>query len=174
VRSPFTSKPSRILAGAVAAMSDRAGKAALATLVAAAGFGSGLALGGEVRAQLAIGVFVRPVAVLDPAGDRQRLLISPADVERGYVDVESRLSVRTTSRDGFRLDVRSLLPMFRLVELTLPTGHATIGPEGGSVIARVTSSTRGIATPVNYRFHLNREVVPGIYPFPLALSVHPL
>ena len=149
--------------------------AAIATVTTAAVFGASDATTGTSRGMLSVGATVPLVAVMQIEHQAAQLSITQADIDKGYIDAPSasQFKVKTTSRAGYRIDVNPRLQIFRSVEVTLPSGTVSLGPEGGAIVAR-GSPTRETPTSMSYRFYLGRDVAPGVYPWPLALSAHPL
>lgn len=130
---------------------------------------------GSGRAELGVSVVVPPVAVMRVERQASQLVLTEADVARGYVDVPmaSRLAVRTTSPAGYVLDFFTRLPLFTSVSVTSPAGRIAFGSDGGTLVARA-GPVRGVTTILNYRFRLGRNTKAGAYPWPLAISIRPL
>jgi len=130
---------------------------------------------GSGRAELGVSVVVAPVAVMRVEHQASQLVLTEADVARGYVDVPmaSRLAVRTTSPAGYVLDFFTRLPLFTSVSVTSSAGRIAFGSDGGTLVAR-GRPVRGVTTILNYRFRLGRNTKAGAYPWPLAISIRPL
>lgn len=148
---------------------------AFATALALAATRGHDAHAGTSRAQLGVTTVVPPVAVLRVEHQAPELMITAADVARGYVDVPaaSRLAIRTSSRAGYMLDFHSRVPLFRTVAVRSKSGQGTIGPEGGTLVARGDFG-RAFVDDLSFRFHLDDDVGAGTYPWPLAVAVRPL
>lgn len=103
------------------------------------------------------------------------LKITAASIERGYIDVPaaSDLEVRSNSREGFALVFDTMPNVFEAVQITGLGSPVELGMEGGTVVQR-TYSLQPVSIRLGYRFILSKEVEPGIYPWPIALSVRPL
>ena len=125
-------------------------------------------------AMLAVSAFVVPSTKVEVVSALATLDVTPDDVKRGYVEVRdaSRLRITSTSREGFRVDVHPRVPMFRSVEVTLDGMRASIGRDGGAVSAPGRRGRNQLAR-VDYRFELAEGVVPGRYPWPVALQARP-
>jgi hypothetical protein len=147
---------------------------AFSTVVAIAATDSRDALAGNARGEISVSAIVPAVAVLQVEHQQAELTLTAADVARGYIDVPaaSRLAIRTTSRSGCMLDFHPRLALFKSVSVSSTLGGGDLGPDGGTLVARGT--TGRVAADVNYRFHLDGDVRPGAYPWPLAVSVRPL
>jgi hypothetical protein len=145
----------------------------LAWLTLAGSFG-GLGAA-DSRTTLPVTVTVLPVARLELAAAPAPVLISAADLARGFVDAPRplRLRVYSNSRAGFTLDFATLSPWFTAAALAGLDGEATLGPEGGSVAQRWQGQqTRALELRV--RFRLADGLQPGLYAWPLQLSARPL
>jgi len=125
-------------------------------------------------AMLAVSAFVVPTTKVEVVSALSTLDVTADDVKRGYVEVRdaARLRITSTSREGFRVDVHPRVPMFRSVEVTLDGMRASIGRDGGALSAPGRRGRNQLAR-VDYRFELAEGVVPGRYPWPVALQARP-
>jgi hypothetical protein len=125
-------------------------------------------------AMLAVSAFVVPSTKVEVVSAASTLDVTADDVKRGYVEVRdaARLRITSTSREGFLVDVHPRVPMFRSVEVTLDGMRASIGRDGGAVSAPGRRGRNQLAR-VDYRFELAEGVVPGRYPWPVALQARP-
>jgi len=123
---------------------------------------------------LAVSAFVVPSTKVEVVSALSTLDVTADDVKRGYVEVRdaARLRITSTSREGFRVDVHPRVPMFRSVEVTLDGMRASIGRDGGALSAPGRRGRNQLAR-VDYRFELAEGVVPGRYPWPVALQARP-
>lgn len=100
------------------------------------------------------------------------LIVSDADVARGYIDIDAATSftVTTNTFDPYVVDFRAINPVFSAVLVSGLEAPIQIGPEGGSA---VFSAPHGRVTShwFSYRFVLRKELAPGTYPWPLQISV---
>ena len=123
---------------------------------------------------LQVNATVSPVARLElppPAP----LLISAADLARGYVDVPHRLRlhVYSNSRAGFALDVAAQSPWFTAVAIEGLDANVTLGAEGGTIVQRWQgAATREVS--LHLRFRLADGLRPGLYAWPLQLRARAL
>ena len=100
------------------------------------------------------------------------LVITGADVARGYVDVDAAtaFTVTTNTFDPYAVDFRAVNPVFSTVVVNGLGTPVEIGPDGGTTVYRAPHGR--IAThQLAYRFILNKGLAPGIYPWPLQISV---
>jgi hypothetical protein len=100
------------------------------------------------------------------------IIVTDADVVRGYVDVPagSELRVSTNDPTGYVIDFFTRVPIFRSVRVIDRRGDADLGPDGGTVIERGQYG-RNLPLALTYRFNLAANARPGTYAWPLALNV---
>ena len=118
---------------------------------------------------------VSAVARLQTLAAPAALVVSPADAQRGYVNVQEPLRVLVTSnsRSGYQLEVRNLaseLPGFTLSGLGQ---DMDLPGEGGTIVQR-WDSARFASLTLRFSFRLPRGLPPGTYPWPVQLGVRPL
>jgi hypothetical protein len=126
-------------------------------------------------AMLSVNAFVVPSTRIEVVSHAATLDVTADDVRRGTVEVRgaTKLSITSTSRNGYRVDVHPRLPIFRSVELRLDGLRAVLGRDGGSLAAPGRSGRR-MPARIDYRFELDRDVRAGRYPWPVMLDVRPL
>ena len=122
-----------------------------------------------------VGATVRAYARLLDADLPATVVVTDADIERGFVEIveSSEIEVRTNSRRGYVLELRTDgdLPLI-LTEIEGLGATRTLGPQGGSV----NRTTRGYTTErlaLTWRLHLGAEAAPGTYAWPFRLTVRP-
>jgi hypothetical protein len=117
---------------------------------------------------------VSPVARLEAVAQAP-LLITSADVARGFVDTPHPLHVHvyTNSRAGFALDVVAQSPWFSAVAIEGLDTRVTLGAEGGTIVQR-WQGTPSRALELRMRFRLGPGLLPGLYAWPLQLHARPL
>jgi hypothetical protein len=125
-------------------------------------------------AMLTVSAIVVPSTKVEVVSSASTLDVTADDVKRGYVEVRdaARLRITSTSREGYHVDVHSRVPMFRSVEVTIDGMRASIGRDGGALSAPGRHGRNQLAR-VDYRFELADGVVPGRYPWPVALQARP-
>ena len=99
------------------------------------------------------------------------------DIERGYIDVAaaSRFSIASNSRAGYVVDFFPIGDLFSAVIISGLSAAVELSSDGGTVnVMQLATSPLTEARVLAYRFLLRPELQPGIYPWPLKLSVHPL
>jgi hypothetical protein len=149
--------------------------AALASSVALTSLSTGWAVAGGVVGALGVQAYVAPSAVMQIEQRADRVVVSTADIARGYVDVHSAslVKVRTSSRAGYILDFSPRGALFKSVQVSGFAGHGDIGPDGGALVARHAPGGDGFAE-LHYRIYLADGIEPGTYDWPLALAVRAL
>jgi len=121
---------------------------------------------------IAVSATVTANAVMQVEYQAQQLVVTPADIARGYCDAPaaSRVRVSSNSRTGYLISIFSRLAIFKSVRIETPDASAQIGREGGA-IAQHGRHGKDLLTQMTYRFTLAEGVSPGTYPWPLALDV---
>src|SRR5271155_1372168 len=152
---------------------NRGLNAARLALVMAGSFASAGAK--EVHTELSVTATVRAVANIDLQSTPAALEISATDVRRGYIDVPqpTQLVVRSNSQEGFALDVLTVAPIFSALRIQGLESNTELGADGGSVVQR-WQRPQAINLSLRFRFSLAPGVTPGVYPWPVRITVRPL
>lgn len=108
---------------------------------------------------------------------RPEVVITDADVERGYVDipVASRIEIRNNSPAGFLLVFEGMegpVQTFDRVYVRGLGNEVQIGSGGGWIPQPYSRDT--VTMELGYRFILSKNACPGTYAWPLAISNRPL
>jgi len=103
------------------------------------------------------------------------LKIGLADIARGYIEipVASRFSVRTNSRAGYLMQFHPVGNLFESVQVKGLGELVQLGHDGGAIVQRGTQPP-GLTHELSFRFTLSSDTQPGLYPWPLLLTVRPL
>jgi hypothetical protein len=117
---------------------------------------------------------VSPVARLEAVAQAP-LLITRADLARGFVDTPHPLHLRvySNSRAGFVLEVAAQSRWFTAVAIEGLDAPVTLGAEGGAVVQRWQGAPSR-ALDLRVRFGLGPGLLPGLYAWPLQLRARPL
>jgi len=128
----------------------------------------------SARAELKVSATVLPFASLNVSNRTQTLVITESDILRGYVDIRaaSSIEVKTNTRDGYYLSFELFDASFRQVQVDGLGRSALVG--SGSGIVPMPSSGRVVRMDLSYRFILSDNVKPGVYPWPMTISVIPM
>ena len=137
----------------------------LATLAAA---GSAVAAPDEASFAVTATVVARVVMTADYQAPT--LTITPADIDRGYVDIPaaSRITVRCNALSGYLLTFAGEADYYSQVVVTGLTTPAIVSGQGGWLQQPYSQGTS--AMQLSYHFVLSQAARPGVYPWPLELS----
>lgn len=128
----------------------------------------------ESRASFAVTVSVQPTATLREISRPATIDISPADVQRGFAEIEPvRFEVASNSRDGYALELIPTNRLFTAVSVQGLGDDVTVGADGGTVIQR-RRSAQPSPLDLRFKFFLRADLPPGRYPWPLALTARAL
>lgn len=126
-------------------------------------------------AVMAVTVMVIANTQLRTEHQETQLTITAADISRGYVDVAgaSRFGVRTNSHAGYSIQFSPIGSLFASVQVGGLSNPVRLGPDGGSIVQRGTV-TAELSHELSFRFVLRADALPGIYSWPLHMSVRAL
>ena len=133
----------------------------------------GHAHAGEARAVLSVTAYVVDTAGIGSSYQAQELVITPRDVERGYVDVAAASRFHIRNKGPSVLEFRATGDVFRSVRVTGAAGTAEFGSGGGTLLQKASNEGSG-SLALNYRFELAPGIGAGPHKWPLALTVYPL
>jgi hypothetical protein len=119
--------------------------------------------------QFQVFAIVRSHAAITVLNQPSALVITAADVRRGFLDIEAstRIELRNNNPSGFLVIFTSRGFPYQEVSVTGLGREVTIGPNGGMFI--LTATGRSEAT-LTYRFLLSKDTRPGTYAWPLSIS----
>jgi hypothetical protein len=126
----------------------------------------------RASASVSVGATVIPSARLELGRHERLLTLKPEDVTRGYVEVVPAMSlvVRTNGATGYFLDFQIASDMIWGADIFGLTRDAFVGCQRG----RVLQPTKGPAREeleLGFRFHLSENAAPGVYPWPVSVTV---
>lgn len=126
------------------------------------------------RTNVAVTVTVAKKASLTVLGQPQFVLVTAADVARGYVDVPApaQIMVRSNS-EGYLLEFAPAADFIRGAVVSGLGNDIHLGPSGGSVAQRPAGSGT-VTASLHFRLLLSGQVAEGRHPWPVRLSVEPL
>jgi hypothetical protein len=101
------------------------------------------------------------------------LVVTDADIRRGYLDVNagSLVEIRNNSRAGVDLTFETRGLPFKEALVSGFGGEVTLGPNGGIVTRQITGTN---VVVFNYRFVFDESSQAGTYAWPFSLSVSPV
>lgn len=157
--------------------SGRAGRflPAMATTLALLALGvSGTVLASSTSALMSVRVQVLARTLLNIESQPPSLVLTAADLARGYVEVPavSRIRVRSNDPNGYLLAFDVTAGPFTAIEVTGLGPAARISANGGW-LARPFAGTQPVTSELTYRFLLASNVQPGTYAWPVSLSAMP-
>lgn len=147
--------------------------ASIAALSPVSGAFSGHAQAAEARAFMAVTATVVDSVSIRSVHQAKNLVITPQDVERGYVEVPGGSRFEIRNKRPCLFEFRAVENIFRSVKVTGLQGTTEFGSDGALLLQG--SFGNGLASvEVGYRFELAPGVSPGAYNWPLSLTVLPL
>jgi hypothetical protein len=128
----------------------------------------------STSATLRVSVMVEKRAVLSVEQQPSQLIVTEADVRRGYVEASSasKISIRSNSTEGYLVGFELTAGPVRQVDVAGLAAPAQIGPTGGT-IAQPYSGSISNRAELSYRFQLAADAQPGTYAWPVSLSAVP-
>jgi hypothetical protein len=110
---------------------------------------------------------------LTPLRQPAMLVVTEADIERGYVEVSgaSLFEIWNNNPAGCVLTFAPSDFPFREVAVTVMGREVIINPMGGMVVVPIKGKQQ---IALDYRFDLTSEAQPGTYAWPLSVSANPL
>ena len=150
-----------------AALAAVAAAALVAPASAAASGTQNVLITTKILKRASLTVLTQPTAVV----------VTAADVARGYVDVAApaQVAIQSNSLAGYLLEFASQGGFMRQILVKGLANEVQLSPEGGTVMQSssgmgVTKTTLALA----FRFVLAESTQQGTYPWPMRLSVTPL
>jgi hypothetical protein len=152
---------------------QRIGAIAAASLVLVA-LPTGPVTGAAVHASVAVSARVLAVAKIVRSSIPDTVRVSAQDVRRGFSEAPpAELVVMNNSPAGFSLELMPRTGYVRSMKVEGLGADVALDAEGGSIVARNRHGT-DIELELGFRFALAKGTVPGVYPFPFAVSVRPI
>lgn len=129
----------------------------------------------QVSSAMSVSVTVVATAKVRSEYQATQLTVTEADIARGYVEIAaaSRFSVSTNSRSGYLMEFHPLGHLFETVQIDGLGNIVRLGADGGAIVQR-RAARLDQAHELSFRFTLRPDARPGLYPWPLLLSVRPL
>jgi len=152
-------------------------KALLVVLVLGFGGAPGVAMAGSNEAKLMVSATVLSHVSLQVLSQPTSVVVTAADLARGYVDVPSpaQMAVKSNTQDGYMLMFESQGDFLRQTVVKGLGADVQLGASGGGVAQR--SAGRGMSKTlldIGYRFVLSESARQGVYAWPMRLSIMPL
>lgn len=150
--------------------------ALLVLALAAPLFPSLAAAAGGSEAKLTVSATIRQYAYLRVIAQPTSVVVTAADLRRGYVDANAPMRVAVKSNSaGYMLIFAGHGEFVRQIRVRGLDNEVQMGPSGGAISQ--SGYLRGItdsALDLSFRFELSAGAEEGVYPWPMQLSVVPL
>lgn len=127
----------------------------------------------DTRAQMTVSANVVEAVTIRTMHQARDLIITAADVARGYVEVPAASRFQVSGNSLSVLEFRPRGAIVRSFSVTLPEGSARFGPEGGTLLQKARQPSAP-TVDVTYRFDLAAGIKPGSHPWPLSLTILPM
>jgi hypothetical protein len=129
----------------------------------------------DARTSFNVSATVNAVAKLQVQSAPTEILVSAADLKRGFIDVAqpTDLLVRSNSARGYALDLTTVTPMLASVVVRGLAGEQSLGGDGGTIVQR-WQAPQTIALSLQFRLVLAPGLAPGRYAWPVRIGVRPL
>jgi len=127
---------------------------------------------GQASVTLHVSAYVIATTKLSTAFQESKLLVAANHIAQGHIDIPaaSRFSVVTNHRAGYLIDLHPVGDIFQAVQVTGLAYGAQLGADGGTIVVRGPISN-GAHQELSYRFILRPDATPGVYAWPLVMSV---
>lgn len=137
----------------------------------------GNALAAEASSALAVTANVAKRATLQVFSQPSSVLVTEADLARGYVEVPTpvQVAVRSNSPAGYMLVLAAQAGFVREILMSGLDSDVQVSAQGGLIPQR--SGGRGVlrkTLELKFRFVLAKDAQRGEHPWPMQLSVAPL
>lgn len=129
--------------------------------------------GNSASLPITVTATVEPLASIKIDYQSTEIIVTTADIIRGYVDIQkgSRIEIKSNSPAGYLLAFEGLGEPFKEVQVQGLGKDIQIGTGSGWIAQPYSGST--VMAELNYRFVLSENPQPGTYAWPLAISVIP-
>ena len=130
------------------------------------------ALAGQFSTITRVNAVVLARTQLKPLRQPAMLVVTEADVQRGYVEVSSAslFEIWNNNPAGCVVTFSSTDFPLREAVVTVMGREIIVNPTGGMIVIPVRGRQQ---IALNYRFFLTNEAQPGTYAWPLSISVNP-
>jgi hypothetical protein len=125
-------------------------------------------------AQLTVSATVLKHASLKVLGQPAAVVVTEADIARGYVDVAApaQIAIKCNSSRGYMLEFANEGDFMRQILVRGLSRDVQLSPAGGAVMQPYTGHGLTRTTlELGFRFVLSESARPGTYAWPLQLSV---
>lgn len=104
------------------------------------------------------------------------VVVTSADIARGYVDVPApaHLAIRSNSQSGYLLEFASEGDFMRQILVKGLANDVQLSPAGGTIMQTSTGAGAGVTNTtvaLGFRFLLAESTRQGTYPWPMRVSI---
>jgi len=131
----------------------------------------------EQPAKMTVSATVLKHATLKVLAQPASIVVTAADIARGYVDVAApaQVAIKSNSARGYMLEFAAEAEFTRQIEVRGLGSPVQLGPTGGAVMQPPAGPGITRATlELGFRFILADSARAGTYPWPMQLSVTPI
>jgi hypothetical protein len=131
------------------------------------------AAGQAMSTQITVTAVVMARASLHILRQPLEIIITNADIRRGYLDVNagSLLEIKNNSRAGVNMTFEAQGLPFKEALVSGFGREVTLGPNGGIITHQIIGT---VIVTLSYRFVFDESSHAGTYAWPLSLSVSPV
>jgi hypothetical protein len=132
---------------------------------------------GSAETKLTVTATILKRASLKVLAQPSSVVVTAADVARGYVDVPAaaQVAIQNNSVDGYLLEFASQGDFMRQIMVRGLSTDVQLSPAGGAVMQPSSGSGATRTTlALGFRFVLSESAQQGTYSWPMQLSVTPL
>jgi hypothetical protein len=127
-----------------------------------------------VTAKIGMTATVREHTSIQVLNQARELVITNADIQRGYLEVPSatRISVKSNNQAGYLLTFEAMngpYSLFSSVNVLVGGKEVQLSSNGGGWVPQ-PYVRGGVTQDVTYRFSLSKNTQPGTYDWPLMIS----
>lgn len=135
------------------------------------------AVAGSDEARVTVSATILKHASLKVLAQPSSVVVTAADIARGYVDVPAaaQVAIHSNTPEGYILEFAAQGDFMRQIEVRGLGSDVQLSPAGGLVTQRPagTGVTKTILA-LGFRFLLSESAQQGTYPWPMRVSVAPL
>lgn len=129
------------------------------------------------EAKLLVSATVLKRATLQVLAQPSSVVVTAADIERGYVDVPvpAQVAIQSNTRHGYQLEFSSEGDFMQQILVRGLNNDLQLSPAGGVVTQQPTpGGVTNTVLALGFRFLLSESARQGTYTWPVRLSVKPL
>jgi hypothetical protein len=129
----------------------------------------------DARTSFEVSATVNAIAKLEVRSAPTEIVVSDADLRRGFIDVAqpTDLLIRSNSAHGYALDLTTVTPMLASIVVRGLSSEQSLSAEGGTIVQR-WQAPQTVALSLRFRLVLAPGLAAGRYPWPMRLDVRPI